>query len=146
TVIFYRDADGDGWGNEAQLVFSCPQPEGYVLAKGDCDDTRADVHPDAEEICNGIDDDCDQHVDNGDDASIWFVDADGDGYGHGSSTVRACEEPDGYVDNAFDCDDANPHTHLDAPEICDGEDNDCDGDVDEELAGEGESCAASSCV
>ena len=40
----------------------------------------------------------------------------------------SCEVPDGYADNTSDCDDTNTIFNPDAPEICDGLDNDCDGE------------------
>ena len=57
---WYRDVDGDGWGDPATAMTSCLTPSGYISIDGDCDDLDADVSPDAIEIeCNGIDDDCD---------------------------------------------------------------------------------------
>lgn len=59
-TLFYEDADGDGYGNPEELVYATEQPEGYVDNDDDCDDTNADIHPGATEICgNGIDEDCD---------------------------------------------------------------------------------------
>lgn len=62
----YEDLDGDGFGNEAKPTEdfvgvwpACSPPPGQVDDKGDCDDARATVNPDAKESCNGRDDDCD---------------------------------------------------------------------------------------
>ena len=63
----------------------------------------------------------------------FFADVDGDGYGDPTSSVEACEPPTGYVSNADDCDDTLASVNPAAPEICDGIDNDCDGDTDEGL-------------
>ncbi|MBA2319988.1 MAG: hypothetical protein H0V89_02430, partial [Deltaproteobacteria bacterium] len=73
----------------------------------DCDDGDATIRPGADELCNGLDDDCDGVIppDERDD--------DGDG-------VAICED---------DCDDANDDVYPGADEICDGLDDDCDGDV-----------------
>lgn len=61
---YYRDADGDGFGDQRNTLASCLVPAaGYVETFGDCDDTRADVNPSAEETCNARDDDCDGVVD-----------------------------------------------------------------------------------
>jgi chitinase len=38
TSGFYRDEDGDGWGNLAKPVQACAAPEGYVAKPGDRDD------------------------------------------------------------------------------------------------------------
>ena len=108
--------------------------DGYLLAE-DCDDSLADVNPAAPEVCNGIDDDCDGTIDvDATDATLWYADTDADGYGDLSVTERSCE-PRGGTD-ATDCDDTNPWTHPGAPEECgDGVDNNCDGYVDQMVAG-----------
>jgi len=60
---FYADADDDGFGDDGLSMLSCEQPDGYVAKSGDCDDEDKAVFPGAEEICNGIDDDCDDAID-----------------------------------------------------------------------------------
>jgi hypothetical protein len=57
--LWYRDADGDGYGNPFIFRKSIGQPLGYVKDATDCDDSLASVHPGAEERCNGVDDNCD---------------------------------------------------------------------------------------
>ena len=102
----------------------------------DCDDADPSVHPDATEVCNGIDDDCDGDVDDADESwesssgGKWFSDGDGDGFGDPSSSLAACIQPSGYIDDDTDCDDADEAVHPDATEICNGIDDDCDGLVD----------------
>ncbi len=97
----------------------------------DCDEDDPTAHPGAVEACNGIDDDCDGTVDEGEIGTTWYLDADGDGWGHPAISVQACERPGGYSADATDCDDTDPTEHPSAPEACDGIDNDCDGTVDE---------------
>ncbi len=100
----------------------------------DCDDDDPSVHPQAEEICNGIDDDCDGEIDEGlEDANTWYTDADNDGWGDDDSAFVACEEPSGAVDRGGDCDDDDAGTSPGAEEICNGIDDDCDGEIDEGL-------------
>ena len=53
------DADGDLYGNSALSTYNCLQPNGYVSEDNDCDDGNDAVNPDANDVCNGIDDDCD---------------------------------------------------------------------------------------
>ncbi|MFO0594762.1 MAG: putative metal-binding motif-containing protein [Myxococcaceae bacterium] len=61
---WYRDADGDGFGDPSNAVQVCQTPAaGFVAVPGDCDDSRAEAHPGAEESCNARDDDCDGVVD-----------------------------------------------------------------------------------
>lgn len=63
-VTWYQDADADGFGDASNTLTDCDQPEGYVSNSTDCDDTNADVNPDATEVVdNGIDDDCDGEID-----------------------------------------------------------------------------------
>ncbi|MDO5968851.1 MopE-related protein [Flavivirga aquimarina] len=56
---WYQDADNDGFGNEENQLNSCIQPDGYVPNNDDCDDTNNLIHPDAPEVQNNIDDNCD---------------------------------------------------------------------------------------
>ena len=100
----------------------------------DCDDADSGVSPDATELCNDIDDDCDGTTDEDDavDALTWYVDADGDEQGDASAPAMACEQPEGYVASDADCDDADPTIFTAAPELCDGQLNDCAGIIGEE--------------
>ncbi len=65
-------------------------------------------------------------------SSSWFADLDGDGFGSPDYRVEAPVAPEGYVANALDCDDLDATVYPLAPELCDGLDNDCDSEVDEE--------------
>ncbi|MDP2305729.1 MAG: MopE-related protein [Pseudomonadota bacterium] len=130
---WYADTDGDDFGDAASAVLACDVPFGYSGDALDCDDTEALVNPDALEICNGVDDDCDGTVDLGaDDPSTWYTDADGDAYGDLTSGVDACDAPFGTVADATDCDDTRAAIHPDATEVCDtaNTDEDCDGTAD----------------
>ncbi len=133
---WYPDVDGDGYGSDAETVVACEGPAGWTLDSADCDDDDADVSPSADELCNGQDDDCDSETDEDSavDAGTWYADADADGYGDPDEETRACELPEGYLDDASDCDDDDDSTYPGADETCDGADDDCDGVVDEDSA------------
>ena len=60
-----RDRDLDRFGDPADEVVSCVQPEGYVFEGGDCDDTDPLVSPAAIDECDAFDNNCDGAVDNG---------------------------------------------------------------------------------
>ncbi len=92
--------------------------DGYT-ADVDCDDADPDVHPEATEICNGVDDDCEGGVDEG-------FDVDGDG-------VTACGADGQAGTSDDDCDDGEDTTLPGAAELCDGVDNDCDTLIDEDF-------------
>jgi hypothetical protein len=62
---WYEDADDDGYGNPANSVRSCEQPEGFVNNNEDCDDSDQNINPAASELCNGVDDDCNGVIDEG---------------------------------------------------------------------------------
>ena len=129
---FYRDMDGDGWGDTAMTMASCDLPAGFVETPGDCNDAEAADYPGAVEVCDGRDNDCDSSTSEDDsaDASIWYVDMDGDGYGSDASTTMACSLPAGHADNADDCHDGSMLAYPGGTEICDGLDNDCNGEID----------------
>ena len=56
---------------------------------------------------------------------MWFVDADGDGYGKSGATQTSCSQPDGYVSQAGDCSDGYATVYPGATELCDGLRNNC---------------------
>jgi uncharacterized repeat protein (TIGR03803 family) len=131
-ATFYQDADGDGYGNASVNTQACSAPQGYVTDNTDCDDSNASVHPGAAEVCNGLDDNCDGQIDEGV-KTTFYADADGDGYGNSSSATQACSAPAGYVADNTDCDDAKASVHPGATEVCNGIDDNCDGQIDEGL-------------
>ena len=112
------DADGDGYD-----------------ASVDCDDSNAAINPDAVEICDGLDNNCDDLIDDADPAvnltnsSSWYLDVDGDGFGDDASAVDACDAPADHVADGGDCDDDDAAINPDATEVCDdmGVDEDCSG-------------------
>jgi|GEM_PF-947717 len=135
ATTFYYDADADSFGDDATSIQACEAPADFVAEPGDCDDTEPAVNPDATEICNGVDDDCDSDVDDDDDSvegqGTWWLDSDGDGVGSTAYSVDACELPDGFAADSDDCDDGDATAYPGANEACDDADNDCDGTIDE---------------
>jgi hypothetical protein len=133
TETFFLDEDEDGFGDAGFTIEACTVPDGYVHNADDCNDLEGGTHPDADETCDGADNDCDGETDEDEssDATTYYRDADTDGFGDVTSTTSACALPDGYTLNTEDCDDHDDDIHPDALEHCDDEDNDCDGDIDE---------------
>jgi len=60
---YYRDQDGDGYGDPASTVSACAAPPGFVDNNSDCEPTDVNAHPGGVELCNGVDDDCDSIID-----------------------------------------------------------------------------------
>ena len=131
-TIWYADADGDTYGNDAATTIACSVPDGYVGDNTDCNDANADINPAASEICNGLDDNCNGSIDEDLIYDIWYADADGDGYGDAASAVTTCDgAPIGYVADNTDCNDGNDGINPEAAETCNGIDDNCNGFVDE---------------
>ena len=130
---WYLDADNDNYGSALTTQSACNQPTGYVDNSTDCNDSNAFVSPGSDELCDEIDNDCDGNIDEADaiDETLWFADADEDGYGDVSVVLFSCSAPNGYVADNSDCDDTDPQTYMGAAEICDDIDNNCDGNIDE---------------
>ena len=134
-LTWFTDADADGFGGPIE-VQGCQMPASGAPEFNDCDDFNNRVNPEALEICDGVDNDCDDLVDDADlidesSGEIWYADADSDGYGDALSPLRACSQPEGSVRDSSDCDDAQALSFPLATEVCDSVDNDCDGEVDE---------------
>lgn len=101
--------------------------DGVTAADGDCDDGDDTIFPGAPEAADGIDQDCDNVVDNGA-TNTFYADADDDGYGEPGSSEVACAPSSGFVPDGTDCDDAAPAVNPGATEACDEAfaDEDCD--------------------
>lgn len=130
--LYTVDPDRDGFGAiEYGQKLDCSMPQGYAPRAGDCLEYNADVHPEAAERCNKMDDDCDGKLDEGLPIGPQYRDDDGDGYGAGTETIMDCSSPKGYAAASRDCDDRVPSTHPQASETCNLVDDDCDGRTDE---------------
>jgi hypothetical protein len=136
--LYYLDADKDGYGDPRNTIQACEQPSGYVTNGQDCDDRDVDVYPGAPELCDGRDSDCDGLIDELDPdcyLSDYYCDDDGDGFidilADGSCIGIGCEPVGCQTTAGNDCDDNDESIYMGAEEICDGQDNDCDGEIDE---------------
>ncbi|HYV85411.1 MAG TPA: FG-GAP-like repeat-containing protein [Patescibacteria group bacterium] len=120
------------------VVVSCGidlDADGYCATGpgADCDDGDPAIHPNAVEICNAVDDNCNGQIDEG--LGVGTVCAVGLGPCAASGHVTCAADGTSFCDT--------PPPGLPAPEICDGVDNDCDGVVDDGLA-DPDSCHISS--
>ena len=147
---YYNGEDSDEFGSdygysvgdehEWAPVESCSAPgDDWVTDGGDCEPTMSDVHPDADEICDGINNDCDEDgIDEGYFRYTWYYNGEdtdryGSDYGHSVgdehewAPVENCRAPSAdWVTDGGDCDPADATVFPGAEEVCDGKKNDCD--------------------
>jgi N-acetylmuramoyl-L-alanine amidase len=137
-TTYYFDEDGDGKGvTDLAHCFCAPAGKFRGTEPGDCNDADPAVHPGAKESCNGIDDDCNGATDEegATGCSPLYYDADGDGWGVAGKSKCLCHEQGKYrAPNEGDCDDDDPARNGGAEDVCNGKDDDCDGQTDEEGA------------
>ncbi|MFH0819076.1 MAG: putative metal-binding motif-containing protein, partial [Patescibacteria group bacterium] len=139
------DQDGDGYdinGNPVPKIggisrlFTLLKRKQQTNIDIDCNDTNADVHPNQSECADGIDNNCNGSIDEGNAQPVgtWYADLDNDGYGNPALTTVSCGQPTGYVANNTDCDDNDRNKNPGETEVCDGQDNNCDGLTDDSTA------------
>lgn len=130
-LAVYADADLDGVGAGPELR-ACAGVAGVSTRSDDCDDANPNRYPGAPELCDGMENDCDENVDETPSFVNWYPDADGDTFGttDASLAVRSCVPVDGHSTRGTDCDDTSGAVHPGALELCDGVDNDCNGLLD----------------
>ncbi len=127
---WYADGDGDAYG-AGDPTIACAAPDGFVADGSDCEDGDAAVHPDADEHCDTLDEDCDDVADNDAvDGIAVYADVDLDGFGDPNAPETACAVVDGFVVNNADCDDSSAAIAPGAAEYCDGVDENCDSLID----------------
>jgi len=134
-LSFYLDQDGDGFGRTDTVEKSCRRPDNYALDPGDCNDASDEDHPNALERCDGLDNNCNDQIDEGLELEQLFTDLDGDGYGAvGAQMSQACLGTPNLGVGQEDCDDSDAERYPGAPEWCDGVDQNCDQIVDNNLS------------
>jgi len=147
TPLVDTNCDGfaDGDQEACQMDDIDADGDGYSVAEGDCDDGNVNTYPDAMEICDGADNDCNGTVDDGAGGEIfWYPDSDLDGFGDmAGESVWSCIQPPGYSAVPSDCDDTDPWVNSMVPVDCDTPliDTNCDGILD----GNQEACQIGMC-
>ncbi len=134
-LVACGDKDGsgaDGGSGDGGSVGTDNDGDGFTTAD-DCDDSNPAISPAATEICDGVDNNCNDLVDEGL-TTAFFVDADLDGWGDGSSRAEACEWREGLSVSGEDCDDGDPLVNPGMEELCNGVDDDCNEEIDEPSA------------
>jgi len=144
--LYYADVDGDGDGDpeQGECVCGAVAPAGWSTSNGDCNDSAPAISGDAQEVCNfivDIDEDCDGVTDEeGAEGCIpYFLDGDGDGFGLTEKSKCLCGPIGTYsAPLPGDCNDALVLVNPEQWEVCNGVDDDCDGQTDE--GEEGDMC------
>jgi hypothetical protein len=132
-VIYYSDADDDGFGDANQSVLLCQETIGFVSDSTDCNDADGNAFPGALEQCNEADDNCNGLIDENVNYSNYYEDIDGDDYG-GTFIGYLCIIPPNSTKEPGDCDDNNASISPIQIESCNALDDNCNGQTDEGLA------------
>ena len=131
---FYVDGDNDGWGDSSKSACLCGANPTFKVAKaGDCNDANAAINPAAKEICDGVDNNCVNGIDEAgaQGCTTFWLDHDGDGFGALTDSQCLCAATGEYTaTKSGDCNDNDKTINPKATEVCDGVDNDCDGLTD----------------
>ncbi|MBK7965248.1 MAG: putative metal-binding motif-containing protein, partial [Bacteroidetes bacterium] len=129
---WFKDQDGDGYGNTDSSIVASSQPMGYSLIMGDCNDANININPGVIDICNNaLDDNCNGLID--ETCITWYLDNDSDSYGNSSASIISAFSPGAnYVIVAGDCNDTDSLVNPGASEVCANLiDDNCDGQIDE---------------
>ena len=137
AATWYKDADGDTYGDKATVAIGCTAPAGYVATSGDCNDADANIHPGITDLCSttNVDDNCDGTTDgaNSTGCASYYADADTDGFGTGTASCL-CKASATYTTLVSgDCNDAVKAINPGAAETCNALDDNCNGQTDEGL-------------
>lgn len=129
------DSDADGDADADTDADGDADADGDTDTDSDSDadtDSDTDTEVDEDEDDDGIpvDDDCDDADASVGAAAVWYGDGDGDGFGNPAVSVSACSQPEGFAADNTDCDDADAAVNPSVVEVCNGLDDDCNGDVD----------------
>jgi hypothetical protein len=134
-TLYYYDGDGDTYGVTGDTKCLCSPSGRYNVTRGgDCDDGDAWINPDGVEVCDGKDNNCDAVTDPPDSPGCvtYYHDADNDTYGTSQSQCLCSPTGNFRATSSGDCNDNDPQINPDATEKCDGIDNNCNGQTDEE--------------
>jgi hypothetical protein len=131
--VYYYDYDRDGFGQSGTQRCLC-EPDGYYDAEvdGDCNDASMSVNPDATEVCDGVDNDCDGVADPDDTVgcTVMYKDEDADLWG-AEPAICMCVARGVYsLTSGGDCDDTDTNINPNGIEICNLKDDNCDGTTD----------------
>ncbi|MEK6937631.1 MAG: putative metal-binding motif-containing protein [Nanoarchaeota archaeon] len=117
TIVCFPDKDGDGYGIKEQNIpingYNPKCPESYADNPLDCNDNEPSIHPNAPELCNNVDDDCDKQIDEEiEPETCYSLCGEGKIY-CSEGKWSSCNAP------------------LPQEEVCNGKDDDCNGLTDE---------------
>lgn len=132
-VSAFFDNDKDGFGRPWDGTRLCELTENYSPKGGDCDDNNKNTYPEAQEICDFYDNDCDGMINEELPVVLVYRDLDRDGHGdrRTEDTMMKCATWPGYSSMNDDCNDQDKDVHPGAPEMCNNADDNCNGRIDD---------------